>query len=131
MILIFKSQQFHNQGKFLSVTNLKLFVLKSHTIFFILFSFIGLNLKVNKTGFIYSHPSTSMYFFMLVLLRRTSFLTTFYGLYFSSYTSFYNFPDEPLRAASMYCSTSCPCDIMMSVIDDMFSFIKVIPCLRE
>ena len=42
-------------------------------------------------------------FFMLVLLRRTSFLTTFYGLYFSStcYTC-YKFPSGPLRAASAY-----------------------------
>ena len=39
---------------------------------------------------------------MLVLLRRTSFLTTFYGLYFSStvYTC-YKFPYGPLRAASI------------------------------
>ena len=46
-------------------------------------------------------------FFMLVLLRRTSFLTTFYGLYFSfNCCTWYKFPSGPLRAASISLSTS-------------------------
>ena len=45
------------------------------------------------------------FFLMLARLRRTSFLTTFYGLYFNSslHITIYKFPAGPLRAASMYC----------------------------
>ena len=45
-------------------------------------------------------------FLMLVLLRRRSSLTTFYGLYFS-YLTHYKLPAGPLRAAFMYCFNSC------------------------
>ena len=48
---------------------------------------------------------------MLVLLRRTSFLTTFYSLYFLSVHTYYILTHGPLRAASMYCINSCLSDL--------------------
>ena len=62
--------------------------------------FVGYNGKYLSLIFFYFLPyNFQLFFSMLVLLRRTFFLTTFYGLH----NTYNKLPTGPLRAASMYC----------------------------
>ena len=63
-------------------------------------------------------------FFMLVFLWRTSFLDhLLWSIFLILYTVYLKFPAGPLRAVSMYCSTSCPWDLwaLLSLIFVFFT----------
>ena len=76
------------------------------------------------------------FFLMLVLPRRTSFLTTFYGLYFSHHSHITNYNLShvgPLCTAFMYCINTCLSDLWAdllvgTLLNYLFSMKNSHPC---
>ena len=69
---------------------------------------------------------------MLVLLRRTSFWPpSMVYISIIIHHTYHKLPAGPLRAASMHCSTSCPCDLwaLLRLLSPCCAESSYVPCL--
>ena len=91
-----------------------------------------LNMQLCNIDFIFYGVDSIRLFLMLVLLRRTSLLTTIYGLYFIQCYTLHitKFLLDFLKAASMYSFNSCHDSIRLFMLQYYSRYLSVLICGR-